>query len=312
MESSQQRPLLGITLKIISVAGFTCMAALIKLAGQLPPGQIVFFRSFFALLLVLGYLAVRGQLEGAFKTKRPFVHMARGLIGVMAMSLTFYGLSRLPLPEAIAIGYARPLAMVALSALILGEVVRLHRWSAVIIGLIGVLIITAPKFSLLGSGDALGQEQALAAAATFIAAFLVAIVMIVVRSLIKTERTPTIVIYFSITATLASLLSLPLGWANLAPWQYITLIAAGGLGGIAQILLTESYRHAEVSIVAPFEYTSVLLGITLGYFVFSEMPTITTMIGSMVVVSAGLYIIYRERKLGVKRTGKSRSTTPPK
>lgn len=288
------------------------MAALIKLAGQMPPGQIVFFRSFFALCLVIGYLAARRQLKGAFYTQHPFIHATRGLIGVCAMGLTFYGLSRLPLPEAIAIGYARPLAMVALSALILGEVVRLHRWSAVFIGLVGVLIISWPKFSLLGSANNVDQEQALAAVATFIAAFLVAVVMIVVRTLIKTERTPTIVIYFSITATLASLLTIPFGWDSLTSQQYMALIAAGGIGGLAQILLTESYRHAEVSIIAPFEYTSILLGIILGYFIFAESPTLTTLLGAAIVVSAGLYIIYRERKLGVKRTGKSRQTTPPK
>jgi drug/metabolite transporter (DMT)-like permease len=309
-DATRSRPLVGIGLKVASVVAFTLMAAAIKYAGQLPAGEIVFFRSFFAILPICGYLLVTGQFTDAWKTKRPFGHIARGLVGVTAMSLGFYGLTRLPLPDAIAIGYARPLVTVAFGAILLGEVVRRYRWGAVAVGLIGVLVISWPKLQLFRGVGELGGQEALGVAATFGSACIAGLAMVLVRRLLETEQTATIVLYFSVTATILALFSIPFGWEALTIPQAVSLILSGFFGGIGQILLTQSYRHADVSTIAPFEYTSVVLAIAIGFFVFSEIPGWATIIGSAIVTASGIFIIFREQRLGLPRGRARRAVTP--
>lgn len=305
---TEKNPLLGIALKVASVCAFMGMATAIKLAGPLPPGQMVFFRSFFATLPIIAYLLATRQFVEAWKTDRPLSHVLRGVVGVTAMGLGFFGLTRLPLSDAIAIGYARPLLTVVLGALILGEVVRRYRWSAVVIGLIGVMIISWPNLQLLrGDGDA---DQALGAIATFIGALVAAFAFVLVRKLVETERTTTIVLYFSITASTLALFTIPFGWQALTLQQTIALVAAGFLGGLGQILLTQSYRFAETSTIAPFEYTSVVLSIVIGLVLFAEYPSGAMLVGSAIVVASGIFIIYREHRLGLER-GKARPLVPP-
>lgn len=290
--------MLGIGLKIASVAVFMMMSTLLKAAEGIPLGQLVFFRSFFAIIAVIAYLAWRGQLQGAFHTRNAAGHFFRGLIGVISMSMSFYALIKLPLPEAIAINYASPLIAVILGAVILHEVVRLYRWTAVVIGLFGVLVIVWPRLTLFTSGN-IGQDEALGALAALAAAASSAVAMMLVRTLVQTERTSTIVIYFSVSATLLSLVSLPFGWVMPTAGQFAMLIGAGFAGGIAQILLTGSYRYAPMSTIAPFEYTSLLLSLAIGYLLFSDVPTLEMLVGGSIVVAAGIYIIYREHQLSV-------------
>ena len=306
--STEKNPLLGIALKVVSVCAFMAMATCIKLAGQLPPGQMVFFRSFFAIIPIAVYLLATRQFVEAWRTDRPLSHVLRGLVGVTAMGLGFFGLTRLPLPDAIAIGYARPLLTVVLGAVLLGEVVRRYRWSAVVVGLVGVMIISWPNLQLVrGGGDA---GQALGAVATFVGALFAAFAFVLVRRLVDTEKTTTIVLYFSITASVIALGTVPFGWQALAWDQAAALIAAGFFGGLGQILLTQSYRYAETSTIAPFEYTSVVLSIVIGIVLFSEYPSLATLVGSAIVVGSGIFIIYREHRLGLER-GKARPVTPP-
>jgi len=290
------------------VAIFVGMSGFIKAAGQVPAGQIVFFRSFFAILPIIVVLAWRHELNTALQTKRPWSHVARGVVGVTAMGLGFFALTRLPLPDAIMLNYAQPLLVVVFSALFLHEVIRFYRWTAVVVGLVGVLIISWPKLSLF-DGSA-GSEQAVGVIAALAAAAVSAVALLLVRRLVHTERTPTIVLWFSVTASVVGLLTLPFGWDALSFQQYAFLIGAGICGGIAQILMTESYRHAEASTVAPFEYTSMILGIAVGYLAFGDLPTIHTIVGGMIVVAAGIFIIWRERQLGLER-GKARKVAPP-
>ena len=160
----QNNPMLGISLKVASVAVFVGMSTLLKAAEGIPLGQLIFFRSFFAVLAILVYFALRGQLSGILQTRHGFSHFWRGMVGVGAMSLSFYALTKLPLPEAIAINYASPLIAVVLGALILHEVVRLYRWSAVIIGLLGVMIIIWPRMTLFAEGN-VGHNEAMGALA---------------------------------------------------------------------------------------------------------------------------------------------------
>ncbi|ESZ17995.1 membrane protein [Mesorhizobium sp. L48C026A00] len=300
----------GIMLKIVSVAVFVAMSSCIKAAGTVPAGQIVFFRSFFAIFPIVVFLAFQGKLGTAFSTKRPLNHIARGVVGVCAMGLGFFALIRLPLPEAIALNYAQPLLVVVFSSIFLGEAIRVYRWSAVAVGLVGVLVISWPELTLLGSGAALGDQEVLGVIAALVAAAISAVAMLLVRNLVQSEPTATIVLWFSVTASLLALLSLPFGWQALTPAQAGLLIAAGFCGGLAQILMTAAYRHAEASVVAPFEYTSMLLGIVVGYLAFGDVPTVYMLIGGVIVVAAGIFIIWRERQLGLERA-RTRQATPP-
>lgn len=221
-------------MKIVSVTVFVVMYALLKAAGQLPPGQLVFFRSFFAILPVLAYLAYQRELNTAIHTKRPMGHVLRGIIGVSSMGLSFFAVTRLPLPEAITINYAQPLFVVMFSALFLGETVRIHRWSAVTVGLIGVLIVSWPKLSMLSGGAGIDDDQLFGVIAAFTAAAFSAVAMLQVRNLVHTEKSTTIVIWFSLTASLAGLLTLPFGWQAIDAWQAFVLVSAGICGGIAR------------------------------------------------------------------------------
>ncbi|OXS99643.1 EamA family transporter [Notoacmeibacter marinus] len=283
------------------------MVSCIKAAGDLPPGQLVFFRSFFAVPFILGWLVMRGHLRGAWKTDRPFTHLIRGLFGVVAMGCNFYALTLLPLPDATALFYANPLFVTIISALFLGEVVRLFRWGAVIVGLIGVVIISWPQMTL---GEGLGSEQRDGVIFMLLGAFFAALAMVTVRQLVKTEGSATIVLWFSMVASFAALATLPFGWRMPTPQEWTLLLASGALGGLGQILLTQSYRYASLATIAPFEYTSMLLAIGVGFVIFGEVPTVYTIVGSAVVIAAGLLIIWREHKLGLERRRAKKLTAP--
>lgn len=302
--------LTGIMLKIVSVAVFVGMSSCIKAAGTVPAGQIVFFRSFFAIFPIILFLAFQGKLGTAFSTKRPLNHIARGVVGVCAMGLGFFALTRLPLPEAITLNYAQPLLVVVFSSIFLGEAIRVYRWSAVAVGLVGVLVISWPELTLLSSGAALGDQEVLGVIAALVAAAISAVAMLLVRNLVQSEPTATIVLWFSVTASVLALLSLPFGWQALTPVQAGLLVVSGFCGGVAQILMTAAYRHAEASVVAPFEYTSMILGIAVGYLAFGDVPTVHMLIGGLIVVAAGIFIIWRERQLGLERA-RTRQATPP-
>jgi drug/metabolite transporter (DMT)-like permease len=310
MAADAPNPLRGIFLKVLSVIVFVVMQACIKSAGpDIPAGQITFYRSAFGLVPIIVYLAFRRELMQAFHTQSVFGHLKRGFLGILAMALGFYGLVHLPMPDAIAIGYSMPLIAVVFAALILKETVRLYRWTAVVIGMVGVVIISWPKLSMFNA-DGMANGQALGAAAVLLAAVFAGFAMIQVRQLVRTEKTSTIVLYFSLTAAVFSLLSLPFGWVPLSAFERSCLIASGIFGGLGQILLTESYRQADVSTIAPFEYTSILLGIAIAYFLFGDIPTAATLLGTAITVSAGIFIIYREHKLGLERKAARKASLP--
>ncbi len=314
---TQNNPARAIALKTGAVFLFMVMAALIKSAsGQVPPGQAVFFRSLFAMPIIVAWLWQQGHLHDGFKANNIFGHVWRGLFGTTAMALTFAGLALLPLPEVTAIGYATPMFTVIFAAIFLGERVRLFRLSAVALGLVGVMIVIAPRLSLdqdYTSAATLGALMVLAAA------ILRAMVQIHVRKLVQTDSTSAIVFYFSLTATMVSLLSLPLGWIFPTPSLTWTspgfsvlglIICAGLIGGVAQIMVTSSYRFGTASMLAPFDYSSMIFATLIGWLVFSEVPTATILIGAALVIAGGVLIIWRERQLGLDRS-KSKPVAPP-
>jgi drug/metabolite transporter (DMT)-like permease len=306
----RESPLRGISLKVLSVCCFVVMATMLKATQTIPAGEMVFFRSFFALLPVLAFLAWRRKLASAFRTDRPFGHFLRGLIGVSSMSLGFFALTRLPLPEATAIGYASPLIIVMLSAVLLHERVHLFRWTTVLIGLIGVCIILWPRLTVFTSGEGLGDAEAVGAVMAFGGAILTAFAMLQVRALVQTERTEVIVTYFFISASVLSLLTIPFGWIMPTPEQAALLVGAGFFGGIGQLLLTSCYRYADMSVIAPFEYVSLILTIVIGLVIFADVPTVSMIMGAVIIVGSGIAVILRERWLGLDRRRAREANTP--
>ena len=303
-------PLRGILLKVASVCCFVVMATLLKATGTLPAGELVFFRCCFAILPVLVWLAWRRQIRTALHTKNPMGHVVRALVGASSMGLGFFALTRLPLPESTAIGYASPLLIVMFSALLLKEKVHIFRWTAVVVGLIGVVIVLWPRLTLFSGGQPLGDSEAVGAVAAFCGAILTAFAMMQVRKLVQTERTEAIVVYFFVCASVLSLVTIPFGWVMPTPQQAALLVGAGFAGGIGQLLMTSCYRYADMSVIAPFEYVSLLLTIVIGLTVFGEVPAATMLIGAAIIVGSGIAVILREHYLGLDRVKAREANTP--
>jgi drug/metabolite transporter (DMT)-like permease len=253
------KPLLGISLKVLSALAFTVMSAGIKhVSATYPTGEIVFFRSAFAILPLLAWLSWRGDLIGAVRTSNLRGHLLRGIISSCGMFAGFVSLAYLPLSDAVAIGYASPLIVVALAALILKETVRAYRWTAVVVGFIGVLFMLMPHLSAGALAGGLSNGPAVGALFALLGAVCSAGATIQVRRLLKTERTGAIVLYFSLMTTFLGLVTIVLGWRMPGAGDAALLVVIGILGGIGQILLTQSYRYADASLVAPFEYTTMI------------------------------------------------------
>jgi drug/metabolite transporter (DMT)-like permease len=204
--------------------------------------------------------------------------------------------------ESNAISFTTPLFSVALAAFILKERVRIYRWSAVIIGFIGVLVVLSPHVS--------GDELTIAlASATTVAGLVYALTgalanagtVIQTRRLAQSETTSSIVFYFSLFCAVAGLVTWPFGWVSPTGSEFAVLIGIGVLGGLAHIFLTESYHYASASVVAPFDYTSMIWALLLGYAMFGETPTVMIVIGSLIIAAAGLFVIRRERQLAAAR-----------
>lgn len=312
-------PFKGIALKLCAVLLFIVMSSLIKAASEhVPPGEAVFFRSFFAIPVILVWLAIRGDLATGLKVKSPMGHFWRGVVGTTAMALMFAGLGLLPLPEVTALSYTAPLLVVVFAAMFLDERVGLFRIGAVALGLVGVLIVLAPRLTTL-SGPTVQTAEAVGAVLVLLGATCAALAQIYIRKLVQTEQTSAIVFYFSMTSTILSLMTMLIGfvlpdtalvWVMPSGREALYLVLAGLIGGLAQIFITSAYRFADASVIAPFDYASMLFAIVIGYVIFDEVPTQPMLLGAALVIAAGLIIILRERHLGIQR-GKAREAKTP-
>ena len=217
------------------------------------------------------------------------------------MGLGFFGLKFLPLPEATAIRFATPMFIIIFAALILGEKVRMIRISAVVVGLVGVMIVMWPRLSF-----DMGDLALLGAMMTLVSAALAALAQVFVKAMSGTEKTAAIVFYFSLTASALALLTIPFGWVMPRGQEWVLLIGAGLIGGMGQILATAAYRYAEASTLAPFTYVSMIWALVIGYFVFSEVPTVPMLAGAALVIAAGVVIVLRERQLGLRRVAEAK------
>ena len=299
---------LGIALQLAATFLFTLMGGLIRYLGErVPLGELIFARSFLALVPLLLMLAWRNELASAVQMASPWSHLARAITGVAAMYAMFAGLARLPLADATAITFATPLMNVALAAIFLGEVVRIWRWSAVGVGFVGVLVMISPHLTLTPRDETAAYGALLMLAG----AFLTAAAMTQVRRLTATETTASIVFSFSVISSVAGLATLPSGWIVPSLADATALAGIGIFGGIGQIFLTDSYRHAPASVVAPFAYATMLWAVVIGYLAFSEVPEPVVLLGAAVVIAAGLFVIWRERQLGLDRTREREAETPP-
>ncbi|SDW47812.1 DMT family transporter [Paracoccus sanguinis] len=300
-------PLTGIALKLGSVMIFTVMGAVLKAtAATVPAGEQVFFRSLFAIPVILAWLAWRGELATGLKTRDPMAHAYRGIVGSIAMGTSFAGLGLLPFPEATALGYAMPLLTVIFAGMFLAEPVRGFRLSMVAMGLVGVLIVLSPRLSV-GAGS-VTMAESLGAMLTLTGAAFGALAQIFISKMVATERTAAVVFWFSVTATVLSLVTLPFGWVVPDARTAALLVGCGIMGGAAQIMLTSAYRYADASLVAPFDYASMLMALAIGWFVFGEGASARMLLGAAVIIAAGVAIIWRERQLGISRA--RRAGTP--
>lgn len=307
----------GIALKIAATFAFALMSALIKAASsRFPVGEVVLFRSVFALLVLVAWLAQRGEFPQALRTRRPFGHVGRSIAGSGGMFANFAVLSLLPLADATALTFATPLMVVPLAAVTLGEAVKPYRWAAVVLGFFGVLTMLSDHLggpaAGASSGRALGTTIALAGAASS------ALAMIQTRRLTRSEATGAIVFYFScVTSVIGALWLIGAAlWPIAAPggsflvtqrfvapgWSELTMLATIGLlGGIGQILMTHSYRFADASVIAAFDYVAMIWASALGFFFFSEVPTLRVALGAVIVSATGMFVIWRERRVSRRK-----------
>src|SRR5262249_16572085 len=240
----------GIAFKIISAALFAVMQAPIRsLGARYPVGPVVFYRPVFAIIPLVLVYAWRGELAAVVRTERPLGQAGRGVLSIAGMFFNFGAVARLSLVESDAIAFSSPLFTVALAAISLNERVRIYRWSAVVIGFVGVLVVLLPHLS--------GEELTAAPAGASFIGVIYAIcgsvanagTAIQTRRLAQSESTSSIVFYFSLSCALAGLATLPFGWITPSVGETVALISIGVLGGAGHIFLTESYRYASASLV---------------------------------------------------------------
>ena len=281
----------GIALMVLAVGIYSVMDAMVKWLGpSYPVLEIVFFRSLFA-FIPIAYILWRSGSLAALRTANPLGHALRALTGLASLSLFFYAYTRMPLANVIAISFAAPLLVTALSVPLLGERVGWRRWSAILIGFAGVIVMVKPDAGMFD------RISALALAATVF----YALVMVFVRKLSRTESSTAIVFYYALTSTVISGLFMPFLWVMPDLEGWLLLIAVGLIGGVAQIAMTNAFRLADVSIVAPFDYMHIIWAALLGYFIWGEVPGNSIWIGTAIVMASGIYILFREAHLGLPR-----------
>jgi drug/metabolite transporter (DMT)-like permease len=278
----------GIALRLFSVACFSIMAALLKLAatrGAVAP-EMLFYRALFGLPVVIGWV-LTSQGIGALSTRRPWAHVGRSALGIVSILFTFQALILLPLADHTTIGFTAPIFATILSWLLLKERVGVHRWAAVLVGFMGVLLVVRP-----GGHDA---PPMLGVLVGLLAAFGTASVTITLRRLGGTEHVAAIVFWFFVASALVGALLLP-AFGALHDIPTLLLLAGGGMsGGFAQLAMTASLKRAPVSVVSPFDYLQLVGAVALGWLLMRSAPTAATLAGGLLIAGSGVYTVWRER-----------------
>jgi drug/metabolite transporter (DMT)-like permease len=280
------RPLAAIGMRVAATLLLSMMFAMAKVAqsNEVNVVEIVFFRQAIAIAPVLA-LVVAGPGLASLKTSRPWLHASRTAVGTAGMMLNFLTISLLPLAETQALWFATPLFATILSAMILRETVGLHRWSAVFLGFVGVIVVIQPQS---------GHIPLLGATTGLVAALLTAFVTILLRQLGRTEPALTTVFWFFTMSSIPLAFLMPWFVQSHPPFVWGLMIAMGVVGGLGQVALTLSLQFAPVSTVAPVDYASLIWSTVFGVWLFAEVPTQWTWIGAPMIVASGLYIVWRE------------------
>ena len=274
---------LGFLYMFMSVCAFSLMDAIVKWSDAYPVGQVLFFRGFCGLIPILS-LIPKDRYKDFYKTSRPTLHLKRCLSGLIAIVAIFIALRKLPLATVVSISFAAPIFTTIFSIFFLSEKVGLYRWLAVIVGFIGILIISEPGFSSLN----------IYYIYPIIFCLGLSYVAIAIKQLSSSEPIWLIGFYFSFSIMITSLFTIPQGWVMPNFTDLILLSLVGILGGIANLLLTQSYKFADVSLVTPLKYLALVFAIIFGYFIWNEIPTSKTLFGASLVIISSIIIFRRE------------------
>ena len=274
---------LGFLYMFMSICAFSLMDVIVKWSVDYPIGQVLFFRGFFGIIFYF-FVIPRERLHNFYKTDRPGLHALRCISGLIALVAIFIALRKLPLATVVSISFAAPIFTTIFSIFLLSEKVGIYRWLAVIIGFVGILIITEPGISKLNIYYILPVIFCLG----------LSYVAIAIRQLSSTEPVWLISFYFSLSITLLSFLTIPQGWLMPSFEHFLLLSLIGIFGGVANLWLSQSYKYSEVSLVTPLKYLALVFAIIFGYFILEEIPTIKTLIGAFLVIISTLIIFRRE------------------
>ena len=267
----------------LSICAFSLMDVIVKWSVDYPIGQVLFFRGFFGILFYF-FVIPRERLHNFYKTKRPGLHILRCVSGLIALVAIFIALRKLPLATVVSISFAAPIFTTIFSIFLLNEKVGVFRWLAVLIGFIGILIITEPGIT----------ELNIYYIFPIIFCFGLSYVAITIRQLSSTEPVWLISFFFSLSIMLLSFFSIPQGWVMPSISHFIILSFIGIFGGVANLWLSQSYKYSEVSLVTPLKYLALVFAIIFGYFIWDEVPTIKTLVGAFLVIISTLIIFRRE------------------
>lgn len=289
---------LGIAAAFVAFALFTMMDTTVKwMSAGYPLHQIVMTNALVALVPVLALVARAGTWRG-LATRRPLLHLVRGVIGVGGAYGAFFAYSRMPLADAYAILFASPLFITALSAIVLKEPVGWRRWTAVAVGFVGVLVMLRPGAGVVGLG-ALGA---------LVGAFSFSTGVLLVRWAGQRESALAFVFYTNVVIALGGASLLPTGFVMPSLPDLALMTVAGLLNGTAMLLVVAAFRWAPAAVVAPFQYTQMLWGVLLGYLVWGDVPDRALLVGGGIVIASGLYILHRETLRRVRPTAPATAT----
>ena len=278
---------IGVLYMVASVICFSIMDICVKWLDYYPVGQVLFLRFFIGFVPIF-FIIPNGKIFSFYKTARPGLHAFRAICGALAIIALFYGLRELPLADVVSLTFGGPIFVTIASIFFLSEKVGIKRWSAVFLGFIGMLLIIQPAF----------VELNYFYISPIIFCIFFACVAISVRSLSKTEANYTIAFYFTFLCTIIGLCSIFfVDWIMPTKIDFFIFIVMGLCGSIANLLLTQSYRLAEASLVTPIKYLSLVFAIFFGFFIWSEIPKALTLIGATLVILSSLIIFIRESQL---------------
>ena len=267
----------------MSVCAFSIMDLIVKWSEYYPLGQVLFFRGFFGLLLYF-LIMPKNRIKNFYYTKRAGLHFLRSFFGLIALLAIFVALRNLPLATVVSISFAAPIFTTIFSIFMLNEKVGFYRWLAVLIGFVGIIVITEPGY----------QSLNIYYAYPIIFCLGLSYVAILIRKLSTTEPVWLISLNFSAAITLVSLFTIPFGWIMPQMNDLLLLCMLGLLGGAANLWLSQSFKLSEVSLVSPLKYLALVFGIIFGYLIWDEIPTIKTLLGALLVVTSSLIILRRE------------------